>query len=120
MSSFSSQAWDFCSVNLCRSFLYCHSLREFICALLLCLEDTFSLESPITLALSIKFLLLHRSLNLGGGGGGVYVCRGGISFQSSHLGLRVPKSVTLCTLSCCRSTERSHLLKEEASLMRPE
>ena len=39
----------FSILNLCRSCVCCHSLYEFIClSVLLCLEDTVSLESSIT------------------------------------------------------------------------
>ena len=40
--------------------------------------------------------------------------------ETSHLGMSVLMSLTLCTLSGCRLCICSHLLQEEASLMMAE
>lgn len=54
-------------LNLCRSCVCCHSLREFICApVLLYLEDTVSLESPTSSAPTIFLPLVLSYLSRGG------------------------------------------------------
>jgi hypothetical protein len=68
----------------------CHSLCEIICAsVLLCLEHTVPWSCSQCLALTISPPLLLNGSKLWGG----------TLMRIPHLGLSVPSSLTLCTLS---------------------
>lgn len=66
LSSSFSQFWDKSGLNECWPCICCHILCELICSpILLCMEDTASLESSIN-RLWILSPLPHRSLNIEG------------------------------------------------------
>ena len=78
-------------LNLCRPYACCHSLCDLICSsVLLCLEDTVSLVSPITsgsddLSASLPYSTLSpQGMNL---------------MKASHLMWNAPRWLTPCTLS---------------------
>lgn len=92
MSTLRSQCWDPVWFESCRPRACCHSLSSCI-LVLLCIQNAISLESSHHLWL-FQFLspLLHR-----------WTLKLRVWWKISHLGLRVPKSITACTLSSCRS-----------------
>lgn len=95
-------------LDLCRPRACCHSLCAFISAsVLLCLEDfPWSHLSPLALFIFLS-PLLQSSLSP----------EEKCLMKTSHLGLSVPKSLSLCELSSCGSHTSSHLLQESSLMM---
>jgi hypothetical protein len=77
----------FCSLNFCRSHACCLSLCEFINAsAVMGVENAVSMKSSTTFGFYV--LLLHKSLILEKG-----------MLKTSHLGMRIPKSLHVSWLS---------------------